>query len=427
LVDADVVGVYDIPERNMPTLEKRIARINKRAVKVGCKPVKIEVLAVNEVEVQNEETAFTTYVKVMSVKLVGETPHYQGWFLAGTISALPVDDGKGGVLVEGICYAVPGVNPPRELATRFGQCDHCRKERPRNDVYALKNVNGEFKVVGSTCLGDFLGTTNPHALAAMLENLLEAAKACEDAENDEYAGGDGPRMGEMISTVNVLETAACIIRLDGFLSRARAEVENKTSTAHWVISRLYARTKTEEGRQLIERYQISEADRELAAAAREWARGLGDSANDYLFNLSMVARSVAVEFRTMGLAASLISAYQRELTRQAEANAPGADKHLGVVGERMTASLKFLGSSNTANAFGLTTICRYRGPEGEALTWFCSGTPDSRLTNGDTPVEMTFTVKSHGQFKDKAQTLITRAKLAPPKVEKKARAKKVAA
>lgn len=405
---------YQIPVSKIEKLTKEIARLNRRAAKLNAEPI---ALVLGEIYAQGYDAhheavaageAAEYFVTMRSVELAGVAPVLAGWAFVGVIEAMPLEAGG----VEGMLHAVPGQTLPRELAARWGQCDHCQKMRPRNDVYVVRNDAGECKVVGSSCLKDFVGGNDPHAAAGLCEIWVRAGRLCEEAESCE----GGPHQGDGIGTMRVLEMAACVIRKEGFLSKARAAERDLCPTARTVETRLNITRLARDYAEWVERYQTTAEDEMLAVAAREWAEAQLGSENDYLHNCAMAARGVAVGRRTMGLAVSLIAAYQRTL----EAAEPAEGAHVGAVGERLTMPLKFVASRPTFGTYGLTTVCTYLTPHGSKLVWYASGEPDAALTAEGDAVEMTFTVKKHGDYRGEKQTIVTRVAL--PKVKATRRA-----
>ena len=100
-------------------------------------------------------------------------------------------------------------------------------------------------------------------------------------------------------------------------------------------------------------------------------------------------------------------------------------QHIGVVGERQgfagltVKSLKYIESD-----YGVKTLCKFEDVEGNTLIWWCSGNSDW-LKEGDV-VDVTGTVKKHGDYKGWLQTELLRVAKGLPKA-KTPRKKKIAA
>ncbi len=428
-----MTNTYQIPECNLDALTTRIAKLNKRAAKLGCAPV---TMAVGEYEdiglvtdhsiergwfdrVARADETPMRFRRVYAVTVAGEAPKLNGWTFAGTLQRVELEDGT----ETGLMRSIEGVAVPEAFRQRVGQCDHCRADRRRNDVYIVRNEASDYKVIGSTCLRDFLGHEDPHGAAQMAELLAELGDLCAGAEDDDFFGMGG-RGQARFSVDAVLANAAAIVRLDGFMSRKRAEDTPGGVATSRTLADLFTPPATEKERAFHARYRPTDDDEATAEAAREWARGFAESDNDYLYNLSVVARSASLTSREFGLAAAMISSYKREMAERAE-SAMETSRHFGEKGERLTLSVVFESCRESAGDWGLTTICRYRTVDGNLVTWFASGTPDPALTVVGQPVAIDATVKAHGEFRGVKQTTLTRVKLHVEK-PKKARKSKTA-
>lgn len=412
---------YQIPERNLAPLTNRIEKINKRAFRLGFAPV---ILAVGEpIDTAIEVGGLPTgqFRRTFPVTVTGDAPCINGWAFAATLQRVESEDGS----ETGLMRAIEGAVVPESFRARFGQCDHCKQDRRRSDVFVLRSIESNaHQVVGSTCLGDFLNTDDPQSFAAMAEMLAELDDLCGGAEDNEFFDGTGSGVSRF-SVDDVLVKAAAIIRLDGFLSRKNAREQARRATAD-TLSFLFTPPVTEKDRRDHARFAVESGDESTAEAAREWARSFSGSDSDYLYNLSVTARSASLTSREFGFAAAMVMSYQREMAQRAE-SAMETSHHFGAIGERVTLTVTFESSRQVNNEYGLTTVCRYRTTAGNLATWFASGTPDPTLTETDNTVIVDATIKGHGEFKGVKQTTITRVKLHVEKVKKarKARALEV--
>jgi len=416
----ETTTTYSIPENNFGFLIERLGKLAKRAKRLGCAPITWKVTGEHEVK-KCRELGFDYIVKYFDLEVTGETPKFEGWQFVAVLQRMEMED----LSVEGLLRVLPGQDCPRELAERLGQCDHCRTDRPRNDTYVVRHDSGIYKLVGSSCIRDFLGHNSPQALAAAAELLCEGGELLRGAEDEGYFGGsDKP---SRFSVDMVLTFAACIIRLDGFMSKSKASEQfaPEKATAHTLSMVLTANPKlSSDDRELLKQYQSSEKDGETAEAAREWAREQAESNNDYLYNLSLIARSASLELRNLGLACAMIASYQREMIQR---NSTGIEnsQHFGEVGKRERYSLTFLGSTQRESDFGVTTICRFN-QNGNLAVWFASGEPCIDFAIGET-YDVLATVKKHQTFGGKAQTVLNRVAPYVEKVKKAAKPRKAKA
>ena len=153
-------------------------------------------------------------------------------------------------------------------------------------------------------------------------------------------------------------------------------------------------------------------------SAEFWAEHLTDAEvdaerGDYLHNLRAVARTGLVTFRSSGIAASMVTAYQRFIGRQrqnAERAARPLSEHIGTVGKRetFTARLDFVTGYETQ--YGYTTVCKFVTDAGNVLCWKASSTDLARDDVGKL-YSVTGTVKAHDDYKGTKQTALTRCKV----------------
>ncbi len=430
---------YLIPEFNLDQLRQNLGKLTKRAVKLGVAAIQInegqpfDVPRVKHGDGSQywfsaqgpvpADKKILSYTRFFPVSVEGKSPVLNGWTLAGTIQPIQTEDGMESIFR--IAGDIEITQETREfLRSRAMYCDHCHTERRRNDVYVVQNAaNAEFKVVGSSCIRDFLGHESPETFLNMAALLASIHDLCAGAEDEDYFGGSGRGMTRF-DVETVLEMGACVIRKDGFTSaKAAREDEFKTATGAQVFGILLTRPSDTDYREIKRDYldAVTDDDRQLAANARDWARTLVDSDSEYLYTLSVMARAIALTGREMGYAVSMIQAYRKEMLlieeRKAEAQ---ISNHFGEIGERMPMTLTFLGSSTFPGQYGVTTICRFKTPEGNRVTWFASG--ERQFDQGEVWSAVA-TIKGHDEYKGVKITTISRAADYVEKV-KKSRAKK---
>jgi hypothetical protein len=332
--------------------------------------------------------------------LVGEAPKYAGWsFLA----ALEHFDG------ENIIRAVPECSVPEVYRTRGPVCDHCSAKRRRNETYVLKHEDGRVLQVGSTCLGDFLGTDTAGKLAASA-SYLAAARGCAE-EGCEGLGGSGS--GD-VTLEEYLVYVAWVVRNEGWMSRTKARETGSGCASADRASILMSdqRARQEAG------FDPSAEDVATAAGAAAWGEAITDvdiarETGDYLHNLRVIARSGIVGYKSMGLAASMVVAYQRALGRArkaAERSARPVSEYVGTVKVRQDfgeVTLDFVTGFETG--YGYTTLLKFVAPSGAVLVWKSSSTELSRSDVGKKYM-LTGTVKKHEEYKGCKQTIVSRCK-----------------
>jgi hypothetical protein len=156
-----------------------------------------------------------------------------------------------------------------------------------------------------------------------------------------------------------------------------------------------------------------DSDPQLVKDAIEWAKAQKDSDSDYLVNIAIIAENGYTTNRSMGMAVSILSSYEREVNKRVRDEArklvADASEHVGEVGKRQEfkdvtlTDLKYLESD-----WGVTVLHKFV-VDGNQLVWFGSRELDGQPQIGDT-FSIKGTVKKHDEFNTVPQTIINRVK-----------------
>lgn len=451
---------YIIPEANLSKLEEELAKLNKRAGKLKVAPITLEVTpAYTELEFINpkqpldkqkpqwfadheltfdetkdEEGDLLSWTKVVGaertfisglacqltgrirqwvyITVAGESPKFAGWTLTGCLEPLYLEDGT----AENIVRTVPGHTVPAEYRDRIGECDHCQSIRRRKETFVVQHEDGRYKMVGRQCIKDFLGHKDPHSLARMAEWLMELAGLCEGAEKEDWMGGGG-REPNSWSLDYFLKVTSAVIRKEGWLSRSKAQEWDKTPTSSYIMFYLSPPPSNREAAEDHRKYK-AEIDAILqdpvheqdAVKAVDWCKGLEPKeAEDYLYNINLVARSGYVKDKTVGLAASILAAYRRATGQVEEKKDRPVSQHIGAVGDKLELDIQCKNVISVEGMYGATGIHKMEDDVGNQLTWFASG-GTNWLQEGER-FRIKGTVKAHDEYKGVKQTILTRVKI----------------
>jgi hypothetical protein len=393
--------IYAVLSSKLDALLTRITRINKVARKLGVAPVTLTVLRTYlEPIPADERVGFIFYRERTEVRIEGEAPKVDGdYTFVASIDPM------------GIVFGAPGaVSVPESLVERRGECEHCNLRRKRSETFVVAHADGTLKLVGRKCLGDFLGAeaNDPHKVWKFLENFASLTR-----DEDEFAGAFGRGGDAMFSPKDVLATTYRVIKAHGWLA-AGAAYDNPglgTPTADRVRTLLFAHG--EERDYEVEAIKGIEVDEGRVEAALDWARNAtGES--DYIRNIRTLASADGLGYKHIGFAASILPAHDREternLVRAREvANRPESN-WVGEVGSRITFENATLNSIRELDGnFGITYLHKFTDANGNELVWFASN--DNLCDEGEV-VTFKATVKRHGEFKGRKNTVINRAKAA---------------
>lgn len=400
------VTTYRVPSWNVEGLKKKMATLAKRAAKLGCEVPSLMCHGFEDVQVMKAEldpvdglvrekpTGRVDRFYLFEVK--GSAPKFAGWSLVAGIDVMP----EAGNMVR----VAPGATLPEKYRTEAPHCDHCGHKRSRVNHYVVTNGTS-YKMVGSSCLRDFLGHQSP-------ENVLAMASfwSSLDGVMREACGGSGTGTPEYLDLVEFLSYVAAAIRRFGWVSAAKArestDAHPLTSTKQEAISGMFHRLK--ECKDGCLHYTVE--DKCLAHTAVEWAKTL-EVRSDFDHNVKTLATCEVMPYKGAGVAAAIIFCYKRsveqEILREKGRATMANSRHVGAVGERGVFKVTVLSDKTIDGQFGLTTIYKMITVDGNVLTWFSS---TGGLEVGK-EYALKGTVKAHDTYNGVQQTVVTRCKV----------------
>jgi hypothetical protein len=407
-------ATYRIPSANMELLTYKLGQLNKKAKKLGSQPVELVILEKQEYENWYEQSQldpnggkvkrpFPVIEIYYLVEVSGEAPKYSGWTFVGTLQY--TENGN-------ILRAVPGEIFPEEYRTVKATCDHCKSSRYRKDTFVVRNENGQHLQVGRSCIKDFLGHKSPEQIANTATWLADINDLLGEGE-EEYGSCYGGRQATRYPLLYWLGWVAESIIRNGWVSRRVAREYDKESTSSDAYDNMEERpVRTSRGLESSRKYEPSEEALATAQAAYDWARNLigQEGLNDFLYNVSVVTAADEVTYKELGIAAAIVSSYQRSLVteaeRKAKAKTEAASQYVGTVGKRQEFEVTVAGVHfwNT-DFYGTMYLYRFLDAEGNILVWKTNG-PKGMEEGGQYTIKAT--VKDHSEYKDVKQTVLTR-------------------
>lgn len=434
--------IYTVPACNLPRLHEQIAVLNKRARKLGVPEIAVSsVLAFIECQwsiltagcdraliwvkqgapapqgAAGSKAEATGIVREWhAVTVTGQAPKFDGWKFIATLEPIQGESGE----TINLLQCVPGESCPVEFRCRIGECDHCKARRNRKQTFVVRHDNGSHKMVGRQCIRDFLGHHDPHQVAAWAELLIELGNLGQQAEGEDWGGG-GTHQEPRFDLPFILAWTAGVIANYGWVSRTKARDDStgKTiATADRVIYLLRrpfnpTREQLREWEQDRERCQPDARCEQDADAAREWARNFTDEqidTNNYLANCNALARVGIVIGKSMGVACSILSSYQREQSRLlVKAQPPRSNDYVGTLDKRENFTLTVERVITIEGAYGTTGLHKMTDEHGNALVWFASGSAEW-LREGDRYI-VKATPKKHEPYQGRNQTTLNRVSI----------------
>lgn len=418
-------ATYIIPECNLPSLQDRIKKLNKRADKLG--GVIISVTS----EVNHRRTLYRNWDKSnwhkegdtipdnwkttgqvmnwLTVTVNGETPRLNGWEFVAKLTPVSADNG-----VENLINEAPGQTCPPEFRSMVGRCDHCKTTRRRNETFVVSDGK-KFKTVGRQCLKDFLGYNgDPHNLATIAEILMEVGTLCSNSADPEYFGGGNYE--ESMDLETLLEWTVSTINAYGWVSMGNAIKDNRlkatSSRVRFILGKPpHNREDREYWKTEVEKLKPTDSHKEEAAKVVLWSKTIdaGTSANStYLGNVNLIARCGYVNRQTFGIAVSMIAAYRRAHNETTKQKYNIHSTHVGTPGKREEFVVTCERVFPSAGAFGETGIHTLVDERGNNLVWFASAA--GWLEEGQ-KYKIAAMVKSHSEYQGKPQTIVNRVKV----------------
>lgn len=395
-----------VPEVNMRDLEAKVEKLNKKALKLGCQPISLETVQQFLVPQKiNGRTCNTTFYEI---RVHGGQPKYAGWTFAATLE--PTEAGH-------IIKAVPGIEVPTEFREADLTCHHCNTDRYRKETFLVQHEDGTFRKVGRNCLKDFLGHQNPTALARLAQLIVEFMGMAEE----EFCGGYFQPPEPSYSLEQILSLANVFIDRFGFVTRKAAQFdESATPTASEVeyclappyvkgVPSHEANRILREWNNHVEKHKPTEADQEKAKKALAWISSFeGQEVSDYFHNLLIISKLEGVTSKQLGLAASAMWAYRKEVEKDEHQKVEKLNEHVGQVKKREVFELKrkrtITIESGDRDCAGYY-LHLLEDPDGREFVWFTSKDGPGNMTEF---TRMKATVKAHREYKGKKQTVINR-------------------
>lgn len=415
--EGDDRNIIRIPSSRLDLLKGEMAKVNRKAEKLGCPPLSFEIIKDYSIDdprarSQDPDNLLAMFgipvpkIRMLDIEIKGEGPKIEGWKFLCTFDHVTL---PGSVIVN----TVPGESIPEEYRKTEPVCDHCGYERRRNETFLLqKEDTGEYKRVGRQCVRDFIGYD-----AKQIFQFLTVIRRVQETFGDEDFWFGGGFVADMYDLEDILARTAAIIHKEGWVSRTKADFDQQP-TADAVITTLNPPSLKEPERvQKAWRDWVAGLDldnekwAEEAKAARVWLKEQSrENESEYMGNLHTIDENPneLVPTKLFGYWCSLVAAYQREMEKLREQEKwPKVNEHVGAEKERRNFKVKLIAVRTFEGYHGWVYLHRFVDSEGHTLVWFAS-----REQNFNPGEEYTIvgTVKKHDEYNGWAQTVITRVK-----------------
>lgn len=382
-------GAYIIRDARMDGLREKLAKLVKKADKLGIEAPSLDIVETFTVPVivtfrasSGWCWARTPEVQTFHVVRAPAAPVVlNGWRFAATIEHL----GEEGNLIK----AAPSFDAalPTQYRTDKPTCNHCGLARRRAETFVLHSAAEGFTRVGRNCLADFIGSQNAEQLV-QIAAMAEAVASLLGGPDEDMMGGYGFGRAQAIEPEHYLVRVAQVIEKVGWLSRGAARETNRTSTANMAWDVIFARKPSDDVKEL-RAVEPTQAHKDDAKNALAWAQTIDkEVAADFLYNIRLISHLPCWDSSRIGLGAAIVMSYQKEQERlkrlEFERKLPSV--YMGEVGSKYggkgkgnlpPVAARVLGVHTFEGDYGLTTIVRMQATKDETsvhdLVWFASG------------------------------------------------------
>lgn len=317
---------YNVYEPNLSTLFAKLTRLNAKLARINIAPITWKQVGHHDEPHPSIENAVVRYI---DLEVEGIVPSENGWSFVATV--VHTDDGN-------IIRAIPGYTVPVEYRDRPTWCEHCKCHRVRRDTYIVRHEDGRVMQVGSSCLAEFIGTSNPNGLTKVSEILLNAFDVCDAAQKKEWLGGSNDISAYRIDLDTFLQNVAAVVLKEGrYVTRKMARDSEEAAGSG--VGRILTATSDAAMCAMRNRphnpgvyVEITPEAEKLAADARAWVtaryspaltddadianiissfKAVNTQLSDFEHNLLSCARAEAIEPRLCGITAYIVEAYRR--------------------------------------------------------------------------------------------------------------------
>ena len=403
-----------IPKYKVSYLEQAIDKLNKKAVKLGCEPMTLTFH--DEYEEKWMEHPITGMMLVtpyiipmIHATLEYEIPKINGYEFIAKLD-IYVSEAENVVIVS----AAPDKEVPEEYKNLTSiHCDHCGMNRRRYHSVLLKHEDGSYKQVGSTCVKDFFGH-DPKGF--LLFAGIKFHKMVDDFDDMEYWGNNSRNLYSYDMKAVLAHTSACI-KAFGWVSKSQAfEDPTLTPTADDVDLNLNPPNPMPGNLVLAE---VTDEDKEIAEKTIEHFKNMEiNNNNDYLLNCSKLVKLSYVPVKHMGLACSMVMVYRKHVESMKEKENELPSNWVGEVGERLkNIAVTCTFKREMPNDYGygynspsVTVLYSFKDASGNVYKTFYSGYKWNCEVGDE--VSLTGTVKKHGEYKGRKDTMLNRCVVA---------------
>ena len=394
---------YEIFEDNLPALEKKLKRIEKKCKKFGCEfSYKIIREVYREIKI-DDNSGVIPFARKRTVKFIVIEAYgkviFNGWrFIAS------IEHTNNGNIIRQIDSIV---EVPGKYQNAPSICEHCKVQRRRNNTYiVLNNETNEFKQVGKSCLKEFTGGLSASDVSnyySYFDSIIEAKEI------------NGSSRSYCYNKIEMLHYIAECVNKYGY---CKSDSEYSTASRAFgyyqfdndLITNKDTRDFTEKELLRVGFNKNSDEVKEMTNKALNWILNNEDT-NNYINNLKVVCSLEYVNYKHFGILSSLFIAYSKaigiELARKEKADTESLSNYIGTIKEKIKVNItSFELVTSWETQFGISYLYKMTDENKNILIWVTS----KRLLC-ETIKVIAGTIKAHYEYKNVKQTVLTRCKV----------------
>ena len=372
---------YKIHEANIDRLRSKMRRIQAKCARYGSD------FSYNELS-ETFEKVFDNYGNAHVVKYIIVDAHgttvINNWKFVGAI-----EHTANGNIIKNIS----GVDVPRRFYTAPPICEHCKSERHRKMTYLIQSITtGEYRQVGKSCLCDYTHGMNAETVAEYISaynTLIQGEKI------------DIFKLRDYISLKEYMEYVAETVRCFGYVKTNSDDRPTANRALDYYRHGDNPRYRAE---MVNAGFAVSKSTK-TASDALHWIEKQTAN-NEYMQNLITVCKSIYIDTKHTGIAASLIPTYLKHLDREQRHKDGLKSVFVGNVKDRITVDVVDFRCVTCYNSvYGIVYIYQFTDGSGNIFTWKTSKQIDGGTINGGTIKGI---VKEHTEYNGVKQTALMR-------------------
>lgn len=376
------IRVYDVAAVDVPVIEGRIKRANNRLSKAGINERFTSTVNYYE-KFSTSRDGSTVKHSRARVTLDRPTIGYSGYKFLARVEK--IGD-------EFLAFSAPGEELNGERPTSM-ECDHCKTNRQRKNVYLIEDEFGHRSVVGGNCLELYIGFAPPALWSLEWDDIAKF----EDEDWIKKSHGSVT----VYPTDDVVKVAYYLIKKFGYKNTSYGSI----STKELIIDAFLG---TDES--LVEESKEIDAARICQLILDQVS---GDM-NDWAANVEAVVKSDYLEVRHFGILASGVWAAVKAEIKEVE-NSMFIDEFIGLPGDKfIDVECEVFSKKPFASAYGWNTtygsdivLCTSHGYR---LFW---RTTSNNIPEVGDKILASFTISKNDVYRDVYSSKVSRPTWAP--------------